>query len=353
MACTLLQAIDPPCGEDAVVNATTITISRQFGRWQGWVLAAILVAAGLGALGWHFRARSDPGFVEYPMPVKTDIPAAVAAAPNGTVWFTIEFSDAIGVFRDSKIERFRKEGQNLEPLGLAVDAGGGAWFTDTPMRAISHISPDGSIRSFPLSTPIVRLGRLAVAPDGAVWFADITTASVTRLQDGRFTRYDVGSLGATPYGMAVDADGSVWTTLQGAEQLGLISSGGRVTALDIPTRNSGLSDLAVDRSGAVWLLEMRANQLTRFADGRFTEFAIPTPSAGLTAIAAAPDGAVWFTEISAGKLGRLRDGRISEVPLPRANARPFAVTVDSINNVWYTDLSGSLGMLPATAATGR
>src|SRR5215470_19337751 len=118
--------------------------------------------------------------------------------------------------------------------------------------------------------------------------------------------------------MAVDVGGSVWTTLQGAEQLGFISSGGQVTAIDIPTRNAGLSDVVVDRSGAVWLLEMRANQIARLADGRFTEFTIPTQSAGLTAVAAAPDGGVWFTEISAGKLGRLRDGRISEFPLPRA-----------------------------------
>jgi virginiamycin B lyase len=335
------------------VNTTAITIFRQFGRWQRWLLAAIVVAAVLGALVWHFRGRSEPGFVEYPMPVKSDIPAAVAAASNGAVWFTIEFSDAIGVFRNGKIERLGKQGQNLEPLGLAVDASGGAWFTDTPMRAISHISPDGSISSFPLSTPIVRLGRLALAPDGAVWFADITTANVTRLQDGKFLHYNVGSLGATPYGLAVDAGGAVWTTLQGAEQLGLIASGGQVTALDVPTRNSGLSDLAVDRGGAVWFLEMRANQIARFADARITEFAIPTPSAGLTAIAAAPDGAVWFTEISAGKLGRLRDGQVSDFPLPRANARPFAVTVDAANNVWYSDLSGWLGMLPAIAAIGR
>jgi virginiamycin B lyase len=283
------------------------------------------------------------------MLVKTDIPTAVAAAPNGGVWFTIEFSDAIAVFRDGKIERFRKGAQNLEPLGLAADTTGGAWYTDTPMRAISHVSSDGSIRSFPLSTPIAKLGRLAVAPDGSVWFADVTTASVMRLQDGGFTRYDVSSLGATPYGIAVDGSGSVWTTLQGADQLGLISSGGQVTVLDIPTRNSGLGDVAVDRGGAVWFLEMRANKVGRFADGRFTEFAIPTPSAGLMAVAAAPDDAVWFTEISVGKLGRLRDGRVSEFPLPRANARPFGVAVDMANNVWYSDLSGSLGMLPAIA----
>jgi virginiamycin B lyase len=311
---------------------------------------AISAPRRIWRVGWRLGPWSNPGFLEYGMPVKTDIPTAIAISPNGVVWFTIEFSDAIAVFRNGKIERFLKGTQNLEPLGLAADAAGGAWYTDTPMRAISRISPDGSIRLFPLSTPIVRLGRLAVAPDGAVWFADVTTASVTRLHDGIFMRHDVGSLGATPYGIAVDTGGTVWTTLQGADKLARISTDGQVNALDVPTHSSGLGDIAVDQSGAVWFLELRANKIGRFAEGRFTEFMIPTPSAGPTALAAAPDGSVWFTELSVGKLGRLRDGRVAELRLPRADARPFGVAVDTANNVWYTDLSGWLGMLPAVRA---
>ena len=183
---------------------------HRFRRRRIWLVpAAIAFAAGLGLLVWRLGPWSDPGFIEYHMLVKTDIPTALAVAPDGAVWFTIEFSDAIAVFRNGKIERFPKGTQNLEPLGLAVDATGGAWYTDTPKRAISRISLNGSIRSFPLSTPIVNLGRLAVAPDGAVWFADVTTASVTQLRDGVFTRHDVGSLGATPYGIAVDTGGTV------------------------------------------------------------------------------------------------------------------------------------------------
>jgi virginiamycin B lyase len=309
-----------------------------------------LFAALIAVLVWLLGVRSAPGFIEYPMLVKTDIPTAVDVTPNGAVWFTVEFSDAIGVFRNGKIERIRKESENLEPLGLAADGEGGAWYTDTPKRAISRISPAGGIRSFPLSTPIVRLGRLAVAADGAVWFADVTTASVTRLQNGIFKRHDVSSEGASPYGVAVDPNGTVWTTLQGTDKLGRISPEGQLTAIDVPTRNSGLGDIVVDRSGAVWFVELRANKIGRFAEGRFTEFTIPTPSAGLTAIAAAPDGSVWFTELSVGKLGRLRDGRVTEFRLPRADSRPFGLAVDATNDVWYTDLSGWLGMLPAVRA---
>jgi virginiamycin B lyase len=332
------------------VNGTVMARPPRSLRWHLWLPMLVVLAAGLGALGWRLGLRSEHSFAEYPMLTKTDIPTALDIGPNGAVWFTIEFSDAIGVFRNGKIDRLSKGSQNLEPLGLAADGAGGAWYTDTPMRAISHMSADGSIQSFPLSTPIVRLGRLAIARDGAVWFGDITTASVTRLKNGTFIRYDVGSLGATPYGIAVDPTGAVWTTLQGADQLGRISSDGQVTALDVPTRNSGLGDISVDRNGAVWFLELRANKIGRFAEGRFTEFVVPTPSAGITALAAAPDGAVWFTELSVGKLGRLRDGKVAEFRLPRADSRPFGVAVDAANNVWYTDLSGWLGVLPARAA---
>jgi virginiamycin B lyase len=314
-----------------------------------WAVVALVLAVG-GALLWPMMRPPDPGFVEYRMPVETDIPAALAVAPDGPVWFTLEFSDAIGVFRNGRIERVPKGTPNLEPLGLAIDREGHAWYTDVRTRAISRIAPDGTVRSFPLSTPIARLGRLALAPDGAVWFADATTASVTRLKDAAFARHRVQSPGASPFGVAVDARGTVWTTLQGVDKLARISADGQVTELDVPTRQSGLGDVIVDQDGAVWFLEIRVNQIGRFGDEHFAEFPVPTPSAGLMTLAAAPDGAVWFTELRAGRLGRLSDGRVTEFRLRREGARPFGVAVDRANNVWYTDLGGWLGMLPAARA---
>jgi virginiamycin B lyase len=304
-----------------------------------------VLALVAGGTVWLWGLWSAARFREYPMLVKTDIPAAIDTAPDGTIWFMIEFSDAIGVFQSGKIRRIRKQDQNLEALGLAADGVGGAWITDTTARAISRILPDGEVRSFPLSTPIVRLGRLALAPDGAVWFADILMASVTRLQNGAFTTHSVGQQGATPYGIALDRNGNVWTTLQGPDKLGRLSASGELTTFDVPTRNSGLGDLAVDQGGAVWFLELRANKVGRFAEGRFIEFDVPTPSAGLASLAAAPDGSLWFTELGAAKLGRIKDGQVSEFSLPRVGSRPFGVAVDAENRIWYTDLRGWLGSL--------
>jgi virginiamycin B lyase len=205
-----------------------------------WLLVAggIVVALAAGAA---VTGRIGPwarwGFVEFKMLSRTDIPVAVAVAPDGTVWFTLEASDAMGRLRDGAIQKVGAGKENLEPLGLAVDADGSVWYTNALARAIARIAPDGAVTAFPLSTPVARLGRLSVAADGAVWFAEPTTVSVTRLKDGIFTRYMVGPpspVGASnvgPFGVAVDPQGTVWATLQNANKLARILPGGEMTAL--------------------------------------------------------------------------------------------------------------------------
>jgi virginiamycin B lyase len=310
----------------------------------------LVVVVGLLALAWRLAPSSAAGIVEYRMLDPTDIPTAVAVGPDGAVWFTIDFSDAIGVLRDGRLQKIPKGRENLEPLGLAVDAAGNAWYADPLAQAIGRVTPGGSVETFTLPAPIARLGRLAVAPDGAVWFADVWANSFTRLEDGRFAPHPLPSREPGPFGVAVDASGTVWGTLQSANQLVRIAPDGQMTALDLPTRGAVPSDVAVDASGAVWFLETRANKIGRFAEGRFAEFAVPTPSAGLVGLAVAPDGAVWFAEVGAQRLGRLRDGAITEFTLPHRDARPFDVAVDALGNVWYTDLQGRLGKLPTERA---
>jgi virginiamycin B lyase len=334
-------------------------------RWPAWarrtglvvaLAAGLLIAAGLYVWRGGFAGAGD--FQEFDLTGSDETPVAIASAPDGTVWFTLESSDAIGRVRNGQVERIPKGSESIEPLGLAVDAAGRAWFTEAPKQRISSASPDGRIASFGLSTQVARLGRLTVASDGAVWFAEPSLMSVTRLQDGRFERHvvaaltEIASSEAAPFAVAVAPDGVVWATLPGANKL-LRLAAGRATTFDVPTRASGLGDIAVAGDGAVYYVALAANKIGRFADGRFEEFVVPTPIAGLTALAVAPDGAAWFTQLRAHRLGRLHGDTITEFKLPRPDARPFGIAVDAQNNVWYTDLSGWVGRLDATHARIR
>ena len=344
-------------GDPAPTTLTSHGVIQKSRRRMAWIAVAVALALiGVSALVWLLKPWAPRGFTEVRMPNRGDIPIAIAAARDGTIWFTME--NAIGRLRGGGIEQLPRSTPDVEPLGLAVHADGTAWYTDAPRRVIARLSPDGQTQTFLLDTSIARLGRLAVAPDGAVWFAEPGTVSVTRLKDGAFTRFAVGppSLmgegNVAPFGVAVDAQGTVWATLQNANQLVRITPTGDMAVFDVPTPRSGLGDLAVDASGAVWFLELSANKIGRFAGGRFQEFAVPTPSAGLIAIAAAPDGGVWFTELRGHKLGRVHQGVITEFPLTRPDASPFGLAVDAANNVWYTDLSGWVGRLAADRARG-
>ena len=48
------------------------------------------------------------------------MPIGIAAAGDGTVWFSIGGADAIGRVRDGQLERLPKPGKSVEPIGIAV-----------------------------------------------------------------------------------------------------------------------------------------------------------------------------------------------------------------------------------------
>src|SRR5206468_560416 len=86
-----------PLGRRADSLTVPVTIATAVRR-RVWLIAAVVVGIAVSvALVW--RPWSDSAFVEHRMLRRTDIPAAVAVAPDGAVWFVIEMSDAIGVLR--------------------------------------------------------------------------------------------------------------------------------------------------------------------------------------------------------------------------------------------------------------
>jgi len=326
-------------------------VVRERSRGRGRLAAVAVALLAATAAGYALLiAKPRPRFVEYAMEQPQDTPTAIASAGDGTVWFTIGLAEALGRVRDGRLERLPKAGKNVDPIGLGVASDGTAWYTDAAAGAIGRMTPAGEVASFRLDTPIVHLGRLTVAPDGATWFAEPTAYSITRLKEGAFTRHVYASVRGGPYGVAGAADGAVWATLQDANQLLRITPDGEMRAFDLPRPGAMPTDVATAPDGSVWFIEFRGNRIGRFRDGRFEEFGIGDENAGLTGLAVAPDGAAWFGMLRAGSLGRLRGGRLETFRLPHERARPYSVATDRAGNVWYADISGYVGMLPADDA---
>src|SRR5438093_13686429 len=76
----------------------------------GIVVALAAGAAVTGLIGLWARW----GFVEFKMPSRTDIPVAVVVARDGTVWFRLEASDAVGTLGGGAM---RKGGTGRDDAG--------------------------------------------------------------------------------------------------------------------------------------------------------------------------------------------------------------------------------------------
>lgn len=308
-----------------------------------FVLVVLLATAGAG-LWWNMRPK-QANVTEFAMLQSTDMPVAVAVGPDDSVWFSIDFAAAIGRIRDGKVERIAKTGKNVDALGIAVDAQGNAWYADSPATAMLRITPAGEIRSFPLGTPISRLGRVAAGPDGSVWFAEGTTYSVSSIRAEKLERHDIPSVRGGPFGVAVAADGTVWATLQSSNALMKIPPGGAPTEIEIPTRGVAPTDVAVAPDGSIWFIEFRANRIGRYADGKFTEVAMPEGIGALSGLAVTADGSAWFGAMKGAAIGRVKGSDVTMFKLPRDDAKPFTLAADTKGNVWYADIRGFVGRM--------
>jgi virginiamycin B lyase len=325
-------------------------VLRKSPRRIGAAIVVLVVLAAL-VLAWQLGVVSGKvAVVEFPMQEGYDTPTAIAVAGDGTVWFTIDLANAIGRIRNGKLERLPEPGTNLEPIGLAITDDGAAWYPDAAARQIQRVAPDGKITSLTLETPVAKLGKIAAAPDGSVWFAESSMYSITRLKDGKLTRHVIESVRGGPYGVAVGADGTVWATLQNANQLLRITPDGQMKPFDVPTRGSSPTDVAIGQDGSVWFVEFRGNKVVRFRDSRFEEISLGTENVGATGLAVAPNGDVWFGMLRKRALGRVREGKLKEFSLPRKTSRPYGVALDGEGNVWYTDINGYVGKLSADQA---
>ncbi|MBN9511590.1 MAG: hypothetical protein J0I21_21080, partial [Alphaproteobacteria bacterium] len=63
-----------------------------------WAVGLLAAAMALGAAAFLVLRTGGPAahFVEYPVGATATMPIAIAAGPDGSVWFTIDLADAVG-----------------------------------------------------------------------------------------------------------------------------------------------------------------------------------------------------------------------------------------------------------------
>jgi len=224
--------------------------------------------------------------------------------------------------------------------------------------------------------PEVQLHDIAVAPNGAVWYADLLNSCIGKLDPvtGRFSEYPTASAGANPHGITVDSAGIVWYAETQLRRIGRIDPAtGRQREFRLPDEIRRVHTLLV-HGGQVWFTD----------DPAWAPSGRLDPKTGHAQIfqnryqrVTASDGAVWIGLALADPLIRfpvpaVPPNRWLTIPdtwvqagsgvadqwlwwrLRSQEAHPALMATDAAGRVWYNDRERSvIGMLNPASVQSR
>jgi virginiamycin B lyase len=258
------------------------------------------------------------------------------------------------------------------PHNIAVSAEGKVWFTEKVGKNLVMFDPEGrTFDAHPLPAEWGSIGpaRLAIAPDGGIWFSVRRWANsldgtwLLGLFDpanGEFRKYILndpnaaGAVGATgtnqgnvsPDDLLVDRMGVVWFLSPKENKLySFAPNGTGLKDYPIPTPNSYPKGIAIDGGDTIWFVEANANKIAKFisATAAFSEYEIPTAFANPETLTVDAAGKVWFVELRTNRLSVFypEDERFYEALIPTTAGLPNAIAAGGEGKIWFLEYMGN------------
>jgi len=236
--------------------------------------------------------------------------------------------------------------ERTRPRDPYVDARGRVWFVGQEGDYVAFLDPtSGTFRRFDLE-PDTGPHNLIVDAEGSVWFAGNRKGYIGRLdpETGRITRYPMPDPAARdPHTLVFDRQGNIWFTVQGGNFIGrLTPATGEVRLVRVPTLGARPYGIAVDSRNRPWFCEFGTNRVGTVdpATMRVEEIVLPRATARSRRLAITSDDAVWYGDYVHGYLGRIdpQTRRIQEWPMPGGNrALPYAMAADDRDRIWFVE----------------
>jgi virginiamycin B lyase len=268
--------------------------------------ASGLVAGGGGSV-WFvgFRARGEnvvgridaEGEVsEFPLGPASGFGGAIAAAPDGSFWFTQTGAGEIGrITPGGAIEQFPLPSAGAEPGAIVAGPGNAMWFVEEAVDRVGRVEPSGKVTEFPLSAGARPTG-IATGPDGALWIAEKGLGRIARMaSNGNLTdTYALPGREPRPRAIVLGPDGALWFSDEGSPAIGRITAGGAIEEFRVPS-DEGTRELVLGADGNLW-----------FTSGYAIGSIAPSGAAGepacvgsacdlpVTGLAKGGDGNLWF-----------------------------------------------------------
>jgi streptogramin lyase len=287
---------------------------------------------------------------QFRVPTANADPKGITQGSDGNFWFTESHVRDQGI--DHHVGRITPAGAITEflvcqfcfPNDIAQGAGGVLYFTKSD-PGLGRITTAGTVLPDVVPPNSLANGNGVAAQGNAVYFAAFNTNSIWRYNSatGAFREFPIPTPAATPYDVAVAADGTVWFSEFHADQLGRLSPAtGVITETAVGPGPNGPRGIAIATDGKVWFTR-RFSDNVGFLDPATNAVTTFTLAAGRGPedIAAAPDGSVWFAQSVSGNIARITSAGVITESKTVKGSEPFGITVAPSGDPWFTELSAN------------
>ena len=282
--------------------------------------------SGCGAAGDGGHAAAAGNVTEYAIPYRDTGAAAAAQGDMGHAGSTHEIAF------DTRRDMLWISGQNHDALvRVRFDQAG------VPHMGIEPMPPGSGPHGIAFDAAGNRWVTLEYA--GRILAFDASGATIFDQPVSLACPACPTPINSHPHGLGVGADGrTIWFTGKATGTIGRITPGGAIAHFALPTPGSVPIYIHAGPDGNMWVTELAGNKIARVTpDGAATEFTIPTPYARPIAIVPGPDGNMWFSEEAGSKVARITPaGAITEFAVPRTHPNQIlaGLAFDREGNLW-------------------
>jgi virginiamycin B lyase len=254
--------------------------------------------------------RLDPKtgeFKEYPLKTPGSGPHGLVADRQGNIWFTAISGGYVGKLdpKTGEISEYRAPGNvEIDPHTPVIDHDGILWFTNEETNYIGRLDPkSGKMTLAKLLTPKAVPYGIVILPNNKPIFCEFGTNKLATIDPAGMAihEYTLPSADARPRRLALAPDGTVFYTDYARGYLGHFDPAAGKLVREWPSPGGGESEpygIAVTKDGDVWYSEsgVKPNTLVRF-DPKTESFGKePIPSGGgvVRNMVATPDGRLYL-----------------------------------------------------------
>jgi formylglycine-generating enzyme required for sulfatase activity/streptogramin lyase len=307
------------------------------------------VLAVLLALVSCARPQAGPALRLFPTSTRGCGLHGIAAAPDGSMWFTEENAGRIGHISAEppyRLEEFPLTPATGKPGPIAVAPDGTVWVAELRGDRVIGLDPrePAARRAIPLLTTFTQPRALVSRSDGTLLLAQTgkgLLAAVETPPPGRIHEIRLPVLNSAPGALALTSEGRLWFALQNLDQIGRLDPN-LILAVEVRslhTTHNGLPGAVATPGGDVWFTFGDSNRLARVTSNFVvTEFPLPTSGAFPRDPVVGKDGAIWFLEAKARRIGRMEAAppyRVAELDLQGVTTEPRGLAVAPDGALWF------------------